>query len=233
MAAGTEGPIRGNTPLLIAAKHGVKEMVEKILENFPVAIYDTNFYRKNILLVAVENRQPHIYQLLLDRNIMKDTVFGKVDKDGNSALHLAATLGSHRPWLIHGAALQMQWEFKWYEFVKRSMPPHFFVRYNKRDETPKDIFTRSHSDLVKDGGKWLTKTSESCSLVAALIATVAFATSATVPGGIDEKKGSPNLENESAFNVFAISSLERAIWFESANHHPHPLNLNPREAEIT
>ncbi|KAM7501384.1 hypothetical protein LguiB_000288 [Lonicera macranthoides] len=205
-----EGPIKGNTvetPLLIAARHGVKEMVEKILDKFPVAIYDTNSDRKNIVLVAVENRQPHIYQLLLERNTMKDTVFGKVDKDGNSALHLAATLGTYRPWLIPGAALQMQWEIKWYEFVKSSMPPHFFVRYNKRGETPKDVFTRSHNELVKDGGKWLTKTSESCSVVAALIATVAFATSTTVPGGIDEKKGTPNLENEPAFDVFAISSL--------------------------
>ncbi|KAJ6730816.1 CASKIN [Salix viminalis] len=101
----------------------------------------------------------------------------------------------------------MQWEIKWFEFVKNSMPPNFFVRYNKEGKTPRDIFTETHKDLVKSGGEWLTNTSESCSVVAALIATVAFATSSTVPGGINEMTGSPILEDQPAFKVFAISSL--------------------------
>lgn len=195
------------TPILIAAKNGITEIVEKILEFFPVAIHDLNTDKKNIVLLAVENRQPHVYQLLLNRNILKDSVFSKVDINGNSALHLAAMLGEHRPWLIPGAALQMQWEIKWFEFVKESMPLHFFSRYNKDGKTAKDVFSENHEDLVKSGGEWLTNTSESCSVVAALIATVAFATSATVPGGVNEKSGAPTLEHKSPFNVFAISSL--------------------------
>ncbi|KAA8543283.1 hypothetical protein F0562_021222 [Nyssa sinensis] len=195
------------TPILIAAKNGVTEMVEKILQLFPVAINDVNSDNKNIVLLAVEHRQPHVYQFLLDRYKVKDSVFRMVDKDGNSALHLAATLGQYRPWLIPGAALQMQWEIKWYEFVKNSMRPHFFVRHNKKRRTAKDIFTETHNNLVTSGGDWLTNTSESCSVVAALIATVAFATSSTVPGGVKEGEGTPTLENEPAFNVFAISSL--------------------------
>ncbi|KAK2991140.1 hypothetical protein RJ640_029433 [Escallonia rubra] len=195
------------TPILIAAKNGITEIVQKILEDFPVAIHDMNLDKKNIVLLAVENRQPHVYKLLLNRTVMKDTVFRKVDKDGNSALHLAATLGKNRPWRIPGAALQMQWEDKWYKFVKESMPLHFFARYNKTGQTPHDIFTDTHKDLLKDGGEWLTHTAESCSVVAALIATVAFATSATVPGGVKQESGIPTLENQPAFNIFAISSL--------------------------
>lgn len=106
------------TPILIAAKNGVTEMVEKILELFPVAIHDLNAQKKNIVLLAVENRQPHVYQLLLKKKIMKESVFCQVDKDGNSALHLAANLGEYKPWLIPGAALQMQWEIKWYEVTQ-------------------------------------------------------------------------------------------------------------------
>jgi hypothetical protein len=87
------------------------------------------------------------------------------------------------------------------------MPPHFFAKYNKKGQTPKDIFTDTHKDLVKDGSEWLGKTSESCSVVAALIATVAFATSSTVPGGVKEGVGLPTLEGKPAFNIFAISSL--------------------------
>ena len=90
-------------------------MVEQILDLYPVAIHDMNSDKKNIVLLAVENRQPHVYELLLKKNIMKDSAFRAVDLSGNSALHLASMLGDHKPWLIPGAALQMQWEIKWYE----------------------------------------------------------------------------------------------------------------------
>lgn len=195
------------TPILIAAKMGVTEMVEKILDKFPVAIQDINSERKNVVLLAVENRQPHVYRLLLKRKILLESVFRKLDIKGNSALHLAATLGEYRPWLIPGAALQMQWEIRWYKFVKESVPRNFFVRQNNRGKSPKQVFTETHSELVKEGGAWLTSTSESCSVVAALIATVAFATASTVPGGVQSNTGASTLEKEPAFNVFAISSL--------------------------
>ncbi|KAI7982646.1 Ankyrin repeat-containing protein ITN1 [Camellia lanceoleosa] len=197
---------KNETPILVAAKYGIIEIVEKVLEQFPVAIHDTNSDEKNIVLLAVENRQANVYKFLLERNVLKDSIFGKVDKDGNSAVHLAAKIGEYRPWFIPGAALQMQWEIKWYEFVKYSMPLRFFVHYNKADETAKDIFTKSHKDLVKQGGEWLTTTSNSCSVGAALIATVAFATTSTVPGG-NSTEGKPTLEKQPAFNVFAIASL--------------------------
>lgn len=87
------------------------------------------------------------------------------------------------------------------------MPLHFFPRYNRQHKTPKDLFTDTHRNLVEKGGDWLNKTSESCSVVAALIATVAFATSSTVPGGVKQDSGTPTLENQPAFNVFAVSSL--------------------------
>jgi hypothetical protein len=87
------------------------------------------------------------------------------------------------------------------------MPLHFFSRYNKQRKTPKDLFTDTHRNLVEKGGDWLNKTSESCSVVAALIATVAFATSSTVPGGVKQDSGTPTLENQPAFNVFAVASL--------------------------
>ncbi|CAN1149537.1 hypothetical protein LINPERHAP2_LOCUS17074 [Linum perenne] len=155
--------------------------------------------------LGVENKHVQVFKLLKEKVILKESVFGKVDVDGNSALHLAATFGDSRPWLIPGAGLQMQWELKWYKYVKQSMPPNFFPRYNKRGYTPKQILAETHNQLAKNGSEWLTKTSESCSVVAALIATVAFAGSATVPGGTREDTGEPVLV--AAFNVFAITSL--------------------------
>ncbi|XP_051120809.1 ankyrin repeat-containing protein ITN1-like isoform X2 [Andrographis paniculata] len=188
---------------LIAAKNGIIEMVTKILETFPMAIRDTDYMKKNAVLVAVENRQPHVYQYLVKQS-MKEVTFRATDKNGNSALHLAAALSETQPWRIPGAALQMQWEIKWY---KGSMGHQFFVRHNKDGLTAKEVFTIKHEDMVQKGGQWLTNTSASCSVVAALVATVAFATSTAVPGGIDQQSGTPTLENQPAFMAFAICSL--------------------------
>lgn len=87
------------------------------------------------------------------------------------------------------------------------MPPHFFVRYNKEGKTPEEIFTKTHKELVKAGGKWLTSTAESCSVVAALVATVAFATATSLPGGTNEESGKPTLEKQFMFKMFAMTSL--------------------------
>ncbi|KAF5454992.1 hypothetical protein F2P56_024612 [Juglans regia] len=195
------------TPILLAAKNGITEIVERILDVCPIAINDVNADNKNIVLLAVEYRQPKVlYELLRRRNISKESMFRQLDKEGNGALHLAATLGDKQPWRIPGAALQMQWENKWYEYVRDSMRRNFFPLYNKEGKTPSDLFTETHKDLVKNGSKWLTSTSQSCSVVAALIATVAFTASTTVPGGFDST-GIPALENKPGFDLFAVSSL--------------------------
>lgn len=106
------------TPLLFATKHGIIEMVKYILGKYPLAVHNENVDGKNIVLLAVESRQPHIYNFLLKQKILTQTIFYKTDNDGNSALHLAAMLANRRNWLIPGPALQMQWEVKWYEVIK-------------------------------------------------------------------------------------------------------------------
>ena len=105
------------TSILAAARNGITEIVEEILNNikYSMSIHDETDEGKNIALLAVENRQPKIYQLLLKKGLLTETMLQKLDKDGNNALHLAAKLGINKPWLIPGAALQMQWEIKWYE----------------------------------------------------------------------------------------------------------------------
>ena len=100
------------------------------------------------------------------------------------------------------------------QFVKNNTPEHFRYQPNQNKETPDEIFNRTHVELVKKGSDWLNKTSESCSVVAALIVTVAFAASTTIPGNIDEKKGKPNLEDQSGLSIFAYSSLI-ALFFST------------------
>ncbi|KHN33108.1 Serine/threonine-protein kinase ULK4, partial [Glycine soja] len=163
---------RTDSPILIATKMGVTEMVEKILEIDPVAILDVDADNKNVVLSAIENRQPHVYSLLNKRSMIKETAFRQVDN----------------------------------QLVKNSMPPNFYERYNKNGQTAKQVFNSTHEKLAKEGGKWLTKTSESCSLVAALVATVAFTTSTAIPGGPDQNTGYPLFQGRPAFNIFAVAS---------------------------
>ncbi|XP_050264352.1 uncharacterized protein LOC126708594 [Quercus robur] len=194
------------TTILLAARNGIMEMVEHMLKEFPMAINDKS-EGKNILLVAAKNRQTRVLQHLIEQEFVQRKLIHEVDMNENNALHLAAEIGKQKPWLIPGAALQMQWEIKWYEFVKDNMPQHFCYQVNKDSKTPEEIFNETHEELVKQGGEWLDKTSESCSVVAALIATVAFASSTTIPGNINEENGKPNLESHSMLTVFAGSSL--------------------------
>ena len=101
------------TPILAATRNGITEIVEEILNKYPMSIHDDTDEGKNISLLAAENRQPQIYQLLLKKGLLTETMLQKLDKDGNNALHLAAKI--NKPWLISGATLQLQWEIKWYE----------------------------------------------------------------------------------------------------------------------
>lgn len=94
-----------------------------------------------------------------------------------------------------------------FQLVKNSMPPNFYERYNKHGKTAKQIFLETHGLLAKEGSKWLTRTSESCSVVAALVASVAFSTSTDIPGGPDQNTGKPLFLGRPAFNIFTIASL--------------------------
>ncbi|XP_028112766.1 uncharacterized protein LOC114310866 [Camellia sinensis] len=116
-------------------------------------------------------------------------------------------LKTYQSWVAPDAVLQMQWEIKWYLFIKETIPKQLSASENNKGKTPEEIFMKTHSELVDLDTNWLMKTSDSCTLVATLIATVAFATSASVPGGVEGRNGEPVLRQQGMFEVFAIASL--------------------------
>lgn len=93
------------------------------------------------------------------------------------------------------------------QYIQNSLPRRLHNLGNKSGDNPQEVFTKSHQDLVKDGGKWLTDTANACSVVAGLFVTVAYTTSSSVPGGLNQEHGNPLYEQQPAFHVFAISSL--------------------------
>ncbi|TKY47016.1 Ankyrin repeat-containing protein [Spatholobus suberectus] len=203
---------REETVILVAARNGIVEMVNELISKIPSAIHETNSKKKNVLLVAVENRQTIVVKALKKRFGEKKTklvlynlILG-VDEQEKTVLHLAAA-PTDKGWMISGAALQMMWHIKWFQYIKELVPEHFTVRTNENGKTAGEIFKDSQKGLVKDASEWLKDTSESCSVVAALLAGVSFATSTTVPGGVNTDTGKPVLESKPAFEAFAMFSL--------------------------
>uniref|UniRef100_A0A7N2N602 PGG domain-containing protein n=1 Tax=Quercus lobata TaxID=97700 RepID=A0A7N2N602_QUELO len=198
-----EGDTEPTEVILMAAKNGITEMVRKILEIYPVAMYDVDKDQKNIVLLTVEHKQPRVYELLLSlkkKNVIKDNLFSEVDNKGNSVLHLAATKAEFS-WPVPGAASQMQWEIRWYEYIKNSMERSLLPLLNKKGQTPEEIFTKTHEDLVKQGGDWLSSTANACSVVAGLFVTSTFSTATNLPEVVEGNKHSE------ASKIFASSSF--------------------------
>ncbi|KAI3950816.1 hypothetical protein MKW92_005481 [Papaver armeniacum] len=81
---------------------------------------------------------------------------------------------------------------------------------NKNGNPAQFVFSEEHKDLLKEGEDWLKDTSGSCMIVAALIATVAFAAAFTVPGGnISDNNsalnGTPVFLGQTSFTLFAVA----------------------------
>ncbi|GKB58464.1 ankyrin repeat-containing protein [Tanacetum coccineum] len=104
-----------------------------------------------------------------------------------------------------GAALQLQREIQWHEEVRRLMLPTELFFENMYMETSQMMFTREHANLLKEGEQWNKTTAESCSITAALIITVVFAATITIPGGNNPETGIPLFKKETAFAIFAVS----------------------------
>lgn len=91
--------------------------------------------------------------------------------------------------------------------VENLVHPYYKQSKNIDKETAQVVFSKEHKSLAESGEKWLKDTSNSCMLVATLIATVVFAAAFTVPGGNDDKEGNPNflMRKPFIFMVFMVS----------------------------
>ncbi|KAK6126729.1 hypothetical protein DH2020_039528 [Rehmannia glutinosa] len=191
----------------VAAVIGIHEIVEEIVEAFPSALYCfAPGSNQCIFHVAVESRSEQVYNLIYQMSDLKHLYSDVQDSNGNNLLHLAGKLApSHKLNQISGAALQMQRELQWYKEVEKFVHPNARERQNYAGKSPKMVFTEEHKTLKEAGEKWMKDTSNSCTIVAALIATVMFAAAITVPGGNHSNNGLPIFSKDPAFIVFAIS----------------------------
>ncbi|CAM8960972.1 unnamed protein product [Rhodiola kirilowii] len=187
-------------PLFLAAESGIVEIVEELAETFPNILWKKNNDGQNIFQVAVSFRHQSVYSLVYRMAKDKRYKIRAPDKFGNNILHMAGKLAPlHRLNTVSGAALNMGCELQWFKEVGKSIQPLQRRARNNDGKTPKELFTKEHEKLVKEGEIWMKSTANSCTTPAALIATVVFSAAITVPMSNIGKPG------ETAFTVFAIA----------------------------
>lgn len=194
-------------PLLEAARYGTYELVEIIVRRFPSLAYYYDRDQKNIFHIAIENRCENVFNLVYQMSQHRHQLMISIDSSSNTMLHLAGKLApQNKRNLVSGPTIQMQRELQWFKEVKKFVPPSYWEFLNHADKAPHVVFSEEHAKLKVDGESWMKDTSNSCTIAAALIATIAFAAAITVPCGYDEQSGLPIFSGNIAFIIFAISN---------------------------
>ncbi|XP_021635645.2 ankyrin repeat-containing protein At5g02620 [Hevea brasiliensis] len=197
----------GETPLILATKSGCVEIAKEILRVYPQAVEHIDDEGRNVLHVAIKYRQLKIFESVKEMEVPMARLVRKVDNNGNTILHTVAL--KRKDFVVEkveGPALLLQEELLWFERVQEITPLLFMYHKNNMNLAADEFFNRVNSELRSAGKEWLKSTAEGCSVVAVLIATVAFAAAYTVPGG-NQSNGLPVLLNHPLFVVFTVTDV--------------------------
>ncbi|KAJ4702447.1 Ankyrin repeat family protein [Melia azedarach] len=190
-----------------AAERGNFQFLCILIREYPDLIWKIDCLENKYSLfhIAVRNRQEDIFKFIYEIGSNKEILLAFKDKEGNNILHLAGMLAPiDRLNIVSGAALQMQRELLWFKKVEEFVHQRSTEARNNKGFTPRALFTKEHEGLRQNGEKWMKETAASCMVVAALIATVAFAAAITVPGANNQDTGFPIFLGKASFQVFAI-----------------------------
>ncbi|XP_038689765.1 ankyrin repeat-containing protein ITN1-like [Tripterygium wilfordii] len=206
------------TALFRAVKNGITEIIVEIIQEYPDMMWKrTNDYKRDIFQYAIEKRQEKVFSLIYGLDARKVPLITSVDSHQNNMLHIAGYLAPPTQLAhISGAALQLQRELQWFQEVEGIMNARSKETLNKNGETPKQVFTTNHKDLVIEGEKWMKEFATACSVVGALIITIMFAAAFTVPGGSDGDTGLPLFLHKTSFMVYIVSDAI-ALFTSSAS----------------
>ncbi|XP_071692595.1 uncharacterized protein [Rutidosis leptorrhynchoides] len=188
-----------------SVQHGTPEVIRECISAYPDIIWykDKGFH---LSLEAIAQRQEQVYNVIWHSSINNVSQAYMIDlEEKENSLHKAAKLAPpHRLNIVTGAALQMQRELQWFKEVENIVEPSFKEALNKNKKTPKVVFIEEHKELLDEAQQWMKDTASSCTVVAALIITMAFAGAFTLPGG-NEEDGKPLFLNKATFMIFIIS----------------------------
>ncbi|XP_040998505.1 ankyrin repeat-containing protein At5g02620-like [Juglans microcarpa x Juglans regia] len=199
--------------LVKAAKVGNVEFLIILIRCYPDLIWQVDKEYGSLFHVAIKHRQERVFNLIYEIGVAKNNLATYRAEGGNNMLHLAGQVpSSDRLNIVSGAALQMQRELLWFQEIEKIVPKSLTNEKNEDGETPRDIFTRTHEELRKNGEEWMKTTANSCMLVAALIATVVFPAAFTIPGGNNQQTGIPIFLETKWFTLFLVSDAVAMLF---------------------
>ncbi|KAM6567824.1 hypothetical protein CsatA_026952 [Cannabis sativa] len=195
--------------LMEATKVGNHDFLVVLISAYPELIWENDSDEKNIFYYAVKYRQVEIFKLIHEVGLSKQVVQSYEDKKQNNLLHLAARKPPENILRrsIVGSALQMREEILWFQEVRKIVIPAFRNKMNSKHQTPQDLFTKEHSQLMKESEKWMKKNANICLLVATIIVTIIF--QANSDTSKDEKPNSSSSLSSSSIlkNILSISNI--------------------------
>ncbi|KAF7148035.1 hypothetical protein RHSIM_Rhsim03G0102400 [Rhododendron simsii] len=201
-----------NPAMQDAIRMGMPEIVKQIVLSYPAAIKYCNLDNKRFIFQeAILWRREHVFNLIYQMDVGAELMrlISLKDMSLNHGMHFAALLGHEQQINLKAsvpvAVLQMQRELQWFKEVEKLTPLAFREVRNTNGMTPAEVFSNTHQDLIKEAEHWMKDTATSCTIVAALIAAMAFAAAITVPGGNNNDNGHPLLSKQKAFVIFGIS----------------------------
>ncbi|GLT34784.1 hypothetical protein SLA2020_092800 [Shorea laevis] len=198
-----------------ATKQGMVEFVIELLK-VTLPYFYANEDGRGVFTIAIQYRQENIFNLLYGiHEAWTAQILNRTDAKGNSVLHVVGEIApDFQLARISNSALQMQREIQWFKEVERIVPEWCKEIKNFNGETPYEVFSKSHKELVKEGAKWMKDTANSFIIVGTLIVTILFAAAFTLPGGNDQSTGFPIFLPKRSFMIFIISD---AVSFFAAS----------------
>ncbi|RYR61305.1 hypothetical protein HN51_005665 [Arachis hypogaea] len=203
--------------MLHAAKYGLVEFIDSMRHANPDLLWAMDKNERGIFSHAIAYRHDRVFRFIHEIEGRKEMIASREDVFDNNILHLAAELGpSSYLGRFPNSALQMQKELQWFKAVERIVPAKCKEAKNADGKKPRELFTKTHEELVKAGEKWARDIAGSFTLVGTLIITMMFAAAFTVPGGNDQNTGIPIFLKKRAFKVFIIADAVSLITSSSS-----------------
>nr|POE63955.1 hypothetical protein CFP56_01993 [Quercus suber] len=189
------------TPLLTAASKGIVEIFDKIIEEHPQAIEHLDKDEENILHVAVAHRQKEIFDRLEQMMTIRNCrLVSRININGYTLLHQVADIKYYQGDKA-GPCLQLQEELEWLERVRKIIPTHYVMHRDNAGNTADEFFEKQHAELLERAQKWIKETSQSCSAVSVLVASLVYAAAYQPPGDLESER------NTVAFKVFTVMDV--------------------------
>ncbi|XP_057753396.1 ankyrin repeat-containing protein ITN1-like isoform X2 [Arachis stenosperma] len=201
----------------LPAKYGLVEFIDSMRHANPDLLWAMDKNERGIFSHAIAYRHDRVFRFIHEIEGRKEMIASREDVFDNNILHLAAELGpSSYLGKFPNSALQMQKELQWFKAVESIVPAKCKEAKNADGKKPRELFTKTHEELVKSGEKWARDIAGSFTLVGTLIITMMFAAAFTVPGGNDQNTGIPIFLKKRAFKVFIIADAVSLITSSSS-----------------